>query len=150
MHFPPSPYLEAELPFFDFDSSICSSMEAEYLTSDLSDTNDDDSVQVITGEGIKEASSGGTASNAKKRRCIRSDVYEYFENLTPNGVWDQEKKMFRYTYKCRHCSVATAVLGHNTSNLNKHWSKCCGRYTAWDARCPGSIDPNLGAKLAAK
>ncbi|MBW0490180.1 hypothetical protein O181_029895 [Austropuccinia psidii MF-1] len=143
MHLPPSPYLEAKLPLFDFDSSVCSSMEAEYLTSDVSDTNDDDSVQVITGEGIEEASSGGTASNAKKRRCIWSDVYEYFENLTPNGVWDQEKKMFRYTYKCRHCSVATAVLGRNTSNLNKHQSKCCGQYT-------GSIDPNLGAKLAAK
>ncbi|MBW0539146.1 hypothetical protein O181_078861 [Austropuccinia psidii MF-1] len=56
-------------------------MEAEYLTSDVSDTNDDDLVQVITGEGIKEASSGGTASNAKKRHHIWSDVYEYFEAL---------------------------------------------------------------------
>ncbi|MBW0482300.1 hypothetical protein O181_022015, partial [Austropuccinia psidii MF-1] len=48
MHVPPSPYLEAKLLPFDFDSSICSSMEVEYLTSDVSDTNDDDLVQTLT------------------------------------------------------------------------------------------------------
>ncbi|MBW0541616.1 hypothetical protein O181_081331, partial [Austropuccinia psidii MF-1] len=47
-------------------------------------------------------------------------------------------------------NVGTAFLGRNTSNLNKHHSKCCGRFSAWESKCPGAIDPNLGAKLAAE
>ncbi|MBW0487539.1 hypothetical protein O181_027254 [Austropuccinia psidii MF-1] len=38
----------------------------------------------------------------------------------------------------------------NTSNLNKHLAKCAGWLTAWEGNSPGSIDPNLGAKLAAE
>ncbi|MBW0516898.1 hypothetical protein O181_056613 [Austropuccinia psidii MF-1] len=40
--------------------------------------------------------------------------------------------------------------GKNTSSLNKHWSTCCGRFSAWESRCPGAIDPMLGVQLAAE
>ncbi|MBW0464474.1 hypothetical protein O181_004189 [Austropuccinia psidii MF-1] len=100
-------------------------MDAEYLTSDLSDTNDDDLVQVITWERIEEASSGGTFSNAKKRHCIGSDLYEYFE--------------------CCNCSIGVQYLQLKQASIKVLWP-----IYSLDARCPGSIDPNLGAKLAAE
>ncbi|MBW0586338.1 hypothetical protein O181_126053, partial [Austropuccinia psidii MF-1] len=38
----------------------------------------------------------------------------------------------------------------NTSNLNKHHGRCCGRFNAWSSKAPGAVDPNMGAKLAAE
>ncbi|MBW0524885.1 hypothetical protein O181_064600 [Austropuccinia psidii MF-1] len=39
------------------------------------------------------------------------------------------------------------ILGRNTSNLNKHRTHCVGCFSAWETKCPGSIDPTLGARM---
>ncbi|MBW0571469.1 hypothetical protein O181_111184, partial [Austropuccinia psidii MF-1] len=44
--------------------------------------------------------------------------------------------------------VKLAIIGRNTSNLNKHRGRCCGRFNAWASKSPGSVDPNMGAKIA--
>ncbi|MBW0528824.1 hypothetical protein O181_068539 [Austropuccinia psidii MF-1] len=85
-----------------------------------------------------------------KRWRIISNVYDYFEKISVGGEWMESKGNIRFTYKCRHCSVKLTIIGCNTSNLNKHQSRCCGRFNAWANQAPGSIDPNLGAHLAAE
>ncbi|MBW0467306.1 hypothetical protein O181_007021 [Austropuccinia psidii MF-1] len=125
------------------------------MGDDLTSTDEYDDEDLFDGTASGAANSGCINDDRHqvkppKRRRIRSDVYEYYESLTPNGEWVQDKSHFRYTYRCRHCTVLIAVLGRNTSNLNKHRSKCCGCFSAWESKCPGSIDPNLGAKLAAE
>ncbi|MBW0570597.1 hypothetical protein O181_110312 [Austropuccinia psidii MF-1] len=47
-------------------------------------------------------------------------------------------------------SVTLAILGNNTSNLNKHQSRCCGRFNAWASKAPGSVDPTISERLAAE
>ncbi|MBW0464324.1 hypothetical protein O181_004039 [Austropuccinia psidii MF-1] len=79
-----------------------------------------------------------------------SKVIKRRRMLTPHGEWDQEKCNLRFIYKCRHCSIKIRIQGKNTSNLNKHRSTCCGRFSAWESRCPGAIDPMLGERLAAE
>ncbi|MBW0546904.1 hypothetical protein O181_086619 [Austropuccinia psidii MF-1] len=46
--------------------------------------------------------------------------------------------------------VKLAIIGRNTSNLNKHRGRCCGRFNAWSTKAPGTVDPNMGAKIAAE
>ncbi|MBW0536828.1 hypothetical protein O181_076543 [Austropuccinia psidii MF-1] len=46
--------------------------------------------------------------------------------------------------------VKLAIIGRNTSNLNKHRGRCCGRFNAWSTKAPSMVDPNMGAKLAAE
>ncbi|MBW0481116.1 hypothetical protein O181_020831 [Austropuccinia psidii MF-1] len=66
-------------------------------------------------------------TNPKKQQCIHSNNYEYFAVSVPIDIIDQ-----------------------NTSNLNKHQEKCAGWFTAWEGKSPGSINPNLCAKLSAE
>ncbi|MBW0484561.1 hypothetical protein O181_024276 [Austropuccinia psidii MF-1] len=40
-------------------------------------------------------------------------------------------------------SVKLAIIGFNTSNLNKHRGQCCGCFNAWSTKAPG-----MGFKLA--
>ncbi|MBW0519037.1 hypothetical protein O181_058752 [Austropuccinia psidii MF-1] len=78
-----------------------------------------------------------------KRRRIQSNIYDYFEKLNPSGEWVEAKGNFRFIVKL-------AIIGHNTSNLNKHRGHFCGRFNAWESKAPGSVDPNMGTKIAAK
>ncbi|MBW0464617.1 hypothetical protein O181_004332 [Austropuccinia psidii MF-1] len=57
--------------------------------------------------------------------------------MIPGGEWDEEKQALRYKYKCWHCSNKIGILGKNTSNLNKHRTRCVGRFSAWETKCPG-------------
>ncbi|MBW0558295.1 hypothetical protein O181_098010 [Austropuccinia psidii MF-1] len=75
----------------------------------------------------------------QKRRPICSSVYDYYEDMIPGG-----------DYLSIIHSNKIGILGKNTSNLNKHRTCCVGRFSAWEKKCPGSIDPNLGAKMAAE
>ncbi|MBW0561441.1 hypothetical protein O181_101156 [Austropuccinia psidii MF-1] len=86
----------------------------------------------------------------QKRQCICSSVYDYYKDMIPGGEWDEEKQALRYKYKCRHCSNKIGILGKNTSNLNKHHTCCVGCFSAWETKCPGLINPNLGTKMAAE
>ncbi|MBW0514640.1 hypothetical protein O181_054355 [Austropuccinia psidii MF-1] len=67
-----------------------------------------------------------------KRRQLCSNIYDYFEKISDKG------------------DVTLAILGNNTSNLNKHQSRCCGRFNAWASKAPGSVDPTIGERLAAE
>ncbi|MBW0567433.1 hypothetical protein O181_107148 [Austropuccinia psidii MF-1] len=86
----------------------------------------------------------------QKHQCIHSSVYNYYKDMIPGGKWDEEKKALQYKYKCCHCSNKIGILGKNTSNLNKHHTHCVGCFSVWETKCPGLIDPNLGAKIAAE
>ncbi|MBW0551903.1 hypothetical protein O181_091618 [Austropuccinia psidii MF-1] len=89
-------------------------------------------------------------SKTIKQQRIHSKVYHYFEKMSPNGEWLEDHQMFCYMYKCNHCSVTIGIIGWNISNIDKHQAKCVGRFTAWEGKSPGSINPNLGAKIAAE
>ncbi|MBW0466675.1 hypothetical protein O181_006390 [Austropuccinia psidii MF-1] len=94
-----------------------------------------------------------TPSSAKadqKFRHVRLGVYDYYEDISPGGKWDEEKQMLRFQYKCRHFSHIIGIFGKNTSNLNKHQKCCVGRFSAWESNSPGSIDPTLGARMASE
>ncbi|MBW0546876.1 hypothetical protein O181_086591 [Austropuccinia psidii MF-1] len=86
----------------------------------------------------------------QKHQCICSSVYSYYKDMIPGGEWDEEKQALQYKYKCCHCSNKSQILGKNTSNLNKHRTRCVDCFTAWETKCPGLIDPNLGAKMEAE
>ncbi|MBW0575023.1 hypothetical protein O181_114738 [Austropuccinia psidii MF-1] len=47
-------------------------------------------------------------------------------------------------------SVKLAIIGPNTSNLNKHRGQCCGCFNMWSTKAPGVVDPNMGSNLAAE
>ncbi|MBW0565084.1 hypothetical protein O181_104799 [Austropuccinia psidii MF-1] len=55
------------------------------------------------------------ARTSVKRRRVRSNVYDYFEKLNPNGEWIESKGNFRFTYKCCHCSVKLAIRPTSTN-----------------------------------
>ncbi|MBW0571278.1 hypothetical protein O181_110993 [Austropuccinia psidii MF-1] len=46
--------------------------------------------------------------------------------------------------------VKIVIMGCHTSNMNKHCKICAGWFNAWESESPGSIDPNMGARLAAE
>ncbi|MBW0483001.1 hypothetical protein O181_022716 [Austropuccinia psidii MF-1] len=48
-----------------------------------------------------------------------------------------------YTHKCWHCSVKIVVTGCHTSNMNKNFKICAGRFNACASKLPVSIDPNM-------
>ncbi|MBW0519501.1 hypothetical protein O181_059216 [Austropuccinia psidii MF-1] len=85
------------------------------------DVGDEDYVAVEdNGLGMDDVTPPKQAQSLVKRRRVQSNVYDYFEKLNPNGEWVKSKGNFRFTYKCPHCSVKLAIIGCNTSNLNKH------------------------------
>ncbi|MBW0487954.1 hypothetical protein O181_027669 [Austropuccinia psidii MF-1] len=81
---------------------------------------------------------------------MQSNVYDYFEKLNPSGQWVEAKGNFCLMYKYGHCSVKLAIISRNTLNPNKHQGRCCGRFNAWASKAPGSVVPNMGAKIASE
>ncbi|MBW0507287.1 hypothetical protein O181_047002, partial [Austropuccinia psidii MF-1] len=121
------------------------------MGDDLTSTDEYDDKDLFNGTASGAANSGCINDDRhqvkpQKHRCIRSDVYEYYE-MSPIVAYNANiiKLMHWLLY-----SLTPNVLGRNTSNLNKHRSKCCGCFSAWESKFPGSIDPSLGAKLAAE
>ncbi|MBW0471873.1 hypothetical protein O181_011588 [Austropuccinia psidii MF-1] len=141
-----------ELPIIDINSNFCD-LSMDQLTELSSERNSsaDNYDNNFNHCNVEETNSPPkTGTQQRKRRCKRSEVYNYFEKLTDTRVWIADKKNYRHTYKCRHCSVKIGVMGGNTSNMNKHRKKCGGQFDAWALRSPGSIDPSMGARLDAK
>ncbi|MBW0556716.1 hypothetical protein O181_096431 [Austropuccinia psidii MF-1] len=83
-----------------------------------------------------------------KKEVRLSSVYNFYLALDANGTWDPIKHVSRFTYRCNHCTRSISVIGRNTSNLNKHRSRCPGRQQAWALRAPGAIDPQRELKMA--
>ncbi|MBW0488954.1 hypothetical protein O181_028669 [Austropuccinia psidii MF-1] len=82
------------------------------------------------------------AKAAQKRRRVQSGVYDYYEEAS--GMRRNKRSGFS-------TSVDIAgILGKNTSNMNKHQTHCVGCFSSWETKCPGSIDPTLGAQMAAE
>ncbi|MBW0521994.1 hypothetical protein O181_061709 [Austropuccinia psidii MF-1] len=119
-------------------------------TSDQYDPDEDDYMKAASGSFSDGNLLVTAPSKTIKQRRICSNVYGYFEKTSPNGEWLEDCQMFCYMYEFNHCSVTIAIIGWNTSNINKHRAKCAGWFTAWEGKSPVLIYPNLGAKLAAE
>ncbi|MBW0559647.1 hypothetical protein O181_099362 [Austropuccinia psidii MF-1] len=103
-----------------------------------------------SGLGVDDNTPPKRRKLAGKRQHIQLNVYDYFEKLNPSGELVEAKGNFQFIYKCQHCSVKLGIIGRNTSNLNKHRGRCCGQFNTWASKAPGSVDPNMGAKIAAE
>ncbi|MBW0488814.1 hypothetical protein O181_028529 [Austropuccinia psidii MF-1] len=136
---------------FGSDSGIYHPMELDKQSSEEYKGEDNEYlIADSSGLGVDDDTPPKRCKLAGKRQHIQSNVYDYFEKLNPSGEWVVAKGNFQFIYKCQHCSVKLAIIGCNTSNLNKHQGCCCGQFNAWASKAPGSVDPNMGAKIASE
>ncbi|MBW0570226.1 hypothetical protein O181_109941 [Austropuccinia psidii MF-1] len=108
---------------------------------------DNDSPDVSSGVGSPLLENAEPLMDNKKE-VQRSSVYNFYLALDTNGTWDPIKHVSRLTYQCDHCTRSISVIGRNTSNLNKHRSRCPGQQQAWALQAPGAIDPQRKLKMA--
>ncbi|MBW0525412.1 hypothetical protein O181_065127 [Austropuccinia psidii MF-1] len=77
---------------------ILNHMAEEFLSSDFYEDENDDYQLGQDFELIGRHAGKQNFNQPKKRRRIRPDVYGYYENLTPNDEWPEDKGIFKYTY----------------------------------------------------
>ncbi|MBW0521203.1 hypothetical protein O181_060918 [Austropuccinia psidii MF-1] len=108
------------------DAGLYQTMLSDYESSEEYDIGDED--YVVMEDDVTPPK---RVQSLVKRRWVQSNVYDYYE------VSHEPQIIFKL-----------AIIGHNTSNLNKHRGQCCGCFNAWSTKAPSTVDPNMGAKLA--
>ncbi|MBW0483867.1 hypothetical protein O181_023582 [Austropuccinia psidii MF-1] len=126
-----------------------------YLSSSVMPPEDDEENCNGNFHGDYEKYPPQPSQSHQNSQRIHSSVYDYYKvspSFHQNDHLNNHSTNLNLINLLGHDTRRNniGILRKNISNLNKHHICCVGCFSVWETKCPGLIDPNLGAKMEAE